>query len=274
MFSRSWLAAGFVLISLADFTTAEDVTSNGIGMKLALVEAGKFKMGSPSSEKERGNDERMHRVKLTQPFYLGVNEITQGQWQEVMNSEPWKGKTFVEEGSDYPATHVDWNEAVKFCAELTKMERAAGRIGDSQQYRLPTEAEWEYACRAGSTTCFSFGDDPAKLGRYAWNNENTYDRDERYAHRVGLKKPNAWGLYDMHCNVWEWCSDWYGDYPDGRAKDPLGATAGSYRVIRGGGWLDYPPNARSANRFKSAPDHSSSKIGLRVVLSRIPGTRD
>ena len=158
-------------------TLAKDFT-NRIAMKFKLIPAGEFMMGSPESEKFRYDDEGpVHRVKLTKPFYLGVHEVTQGEFEKVMGTSPWKGKNFVKEGSDYPASYISWDDAVEFCKKLSAKE---GRT-----YRLPTEAEWEYACRAGSKTAHSFGADSSKLGAYAWCNDNTAKIGEYYAHLVG-----------------------------------------------------------------------------------------
>ena len=160
-------------------------------------------MGSPKDETNRFDDEEQVAVTLTQPFGLGKYEVTQGQWKSVMGTEPWEGQSSVQIGEDNPATYVSWDDATEFCKKLTQRESTG------EEYRLPTEAEWEYACRAGTTTAYSFGDDEKQLGEYAWFNGNALDVDEKYAHAVGLKKPNPWGLHDMHGNVAEWCSDWY-----------------------------------------------------------------
>ena len=177
---------------------------------------------------------------------------------------PWKGglveELLVKEGDDYPAANVNWHDAVEFCRKLS--EKAG------LEYRLPTEAEWEYACRAGTTTAYSLGDDASELGEYAWYSENPRDVGQEYAHIVGQKKPNPWGLYDMHGNVWEWCSDWHGDYPSGSVTDPAGPSSGSSRVGRGGSWLYEAGYCRSAHRLPSLPtrfgpgDNAGFRIGL------------
>jgi formylglycine-generating enzyme required for sulfatase activity len=193
---------------------------NGVTMKLVLIRPGSFIMGSPDSEQGRGPDESpQHEVVITKPFYMGVTEVTQAQYEAVMVTNPSKFR-----GPTNPVDSVIWAEAVEFCRRLSKRTR--------KTFRLPTEAEWEYACRAGSKTRFSFGDSESALGYYAWFASN----GGRMTKPVGQKKPNAWGLYDMHGNVWEWCMDWHGPYSSGSSTDPQGAASGSLRVVRGGMW--------------------------------------
>ena len=276
---------------------------NSIGIELIEIPAGKFRMGLSKRElfeerifrfinsivrwlwqfwaKTPDSEKRVVRpvhlpceVTLTRPFRLGRTVVTQGQWKQVMGTEPWVpprlrapreiqvpredvfeflledstpgdiadqlqqgpyfGRQYTQAGEDYPATFVSWEDAVKFCKKLTDLERKAGNIRPDEGYRLPTEAEWEYACRAGTKTTYSFGNNESKIGEYAW--WGGFDvhslgggevkagagnaKEEQYAHKVGLKKPNPWGLYDMHGNVSEWCSDWYGPLMGG--EDPLG----------------------------------------------------
>ena len=232
-----------------------DPIENSIGMVLVPIPAGEFLMGSPETEQGRREREVQHQVTLTKPFLLGVHEVTQGQWQAVMGTTPWKGKEYVKEGDDYPATYVSWNDAVEFCRNLSEKEGV--------EYRLPTEAEWEYACRAGTTTAYSFGDDASELGEYAWYRENAWDAGQKYAHTVGQKKPNPWGLYDMHGNVFEWCQDWYGDYPSGSVTDPTGPASGDLRVLRGGSFSYRTSLVRSAYRDHSQPGDRNVIIGFR-----------
>jgi len=231
--------------------------TNSIGMKLRLIPAGEFMMGSPETESEREDNETQHRVTLTKPFYLGVTEVTQEQYQKVMGTNPSKFK-----GPQNPVETVSWDDAVEFCRKLSAIpaEKTAGHV-----YRLPTEAEWEYACRSGTTTSYSFGDSESELGAYAWYKDNS----GKTTHPVGGKKPNAWGLYDMHGNVWEWCQDWHGDYPSGSATDPTGATSGSYRVRRGGGWNLNAWSCRSAYRTWLTPEDRIIILGFRVLRSSI-----
>ena len=233
---------------------------DGVTMKLVRIEAGKFTMGS-----ETGSDEKpVHQVTITRPFYMGATEVTQAQWKAVMNTQPWEGQTYAKAGADNAASYISWDEATAFCTALSKK---AGRT-----VRLPTEAEWEYACRADTTTAYCFGDDSSKLGDYAWYNENAWKKDEKYAHPVGVKKPNAWGLYDMHGNVWEWCADWYANsYANADAHDPKGPATGTARVLRGGSWGNDPGYCRAAIRRGFAPGLRRGSLGFRVVVASASG---
>jgi formylglycine-generating enzyme required for sulfatase activity len=236
--------------------------TNSIGIKLMRIPKGKFLMGSPESEKGRSSDETQHEVTISQNFYMGSTEVTQAQWQKVMGNNPSKF-----EGDELPVEQISWDEAVDFCKRLSEMpeEKNAGR-----KYRLPTEAEWEYACRAGTTTPFHFG---SQLnGRqanfdgtvsYGTNTKGTYLEKTT---SVGKYPANAWGLYDMHGNVWEWCSDWYGQYPSGSVTDPSGPATGSRRVVRGGSWDSIAVGCRSANRWDD-PSIRLGCLGFRVALS-------
>jgi formylglycine-generating enzyme required for sulfatase activity len=214
----------------------------GVLMKLVRIRPGKFMMGE-------GNDQ--HEVTISKPFYVGVTEVTQAQYEAVMGTNPSKFK-----GATNPVETVSWNDATEFCKKLSEKTR--------QAVRLPTEAEWEYACRAGIKTGFSFGDADDGLGDYAWYNANSGGT----THPVAKKKPNAWGLYDMHGNVWEWCADWCGDYPKGAVTDPQGPASGSYRVLRGGAWITDPDICRSALRRNDiSPGGRYFDFGFRVVVS-------
>ena len=231
--------------------------TNSIGMKLTLIPAGEFQMGSPDSEPDRDDDETGHLVKISRPFYLSVYGVTQQQYEKVMGTRPWQGKNFVKEGADYPAVYVNHDDAVEFCRRLSRLEGV--------EYRLPTEAEWEYACRGGTTTIYSFGDNVSKLGQYAWYHMNAWLRDEKYAHRVGQKLPNPWGLHDMHGNVHEWCQDWYGPYGSEQVvSDPVGPTEGDRRVLRGGSIDSLSWFVRSASRFNGLPVNRDN-LGFRVA---------
>jgi formylglycine-generating enzyme required for sulfatase activity len=236
--------------------------TNSIGMKLVLTPKGTFMMGSPESEEARFEDETQHEVTISKDYYLGVHEVTQAQYEKVMGTKPsyFQGDEIKGSSTNNPVESVSWLDAVEFCKKLSDLpeEKAAGRV-----YRLPTEAEWEYACRAGSKSAYSFGESSKSLGDYAWFDGNSNNQ----THPVGEKKANAWGLYDMHGNVWELCSDWYGEYPKGAVSDPSGPNEGSYRVIRGGGWNDEAADCRSANRARIVPSDRSINLGFRVALS-------
>jgi formylglycine-generating enzyme required for sulfatase activity len=212
-------------------------------------------MGSPLSEADRGSDEVQHTVTLTQGFWMSDHEATQAEYQLVMGSNPsvWKGESL-------PVETVSWDDAVAYCKKLTERERAAGRITAQQAYRLPTEAEWEYAARAG-TTGVRYGE----LAAIGWYNVNS----GRKTHPVSQKAANAWGLHDMIGNVWEWCSDWYGDYPTGSVTDPTGPSSGSFRVNRGGSWNFVARGVRSAFRGGGVPGDRGNGLGFRPVLSSV-----
>jgi formylglycine-generating enzyme required for sulfatase activity len=238
--------------------------TNSIGMKLVLIPKGTFMMGSPESEKGRDkDDETQHEVTISKDYYLGVIEVTQGQYEKVMGTNPSHfQKQFIRksDSSMYPVEQVSWEDAVDFCKKLSELpeEKKAGRV-----YCLPTEAEWVYACRAGSKSAYSFGETSKSLGDYAW-----FDRNSKgQTHPVGERKPNAWGLYDMHGNVWEWCSDRYGEYPKVAVSDPVGPREGSVRVLRGGSWCDVAASCRSAIRRRYVPSIRGNDLGFRLALS-------
>ena len=224
----------------------------GTKMRFVGIPTGEFVMGSGSSEVGRSQDEGpAHKVKLSKPFYMGVFEVTQAQYTAVMGNNPSEFK-----GNDLPVEKVSWNDAAKFCAKMSEITK--------MKVTLPTEAQWEYACRAGTTTAFSFGDSDSNLGDYAWYDGNNSKR----THPVGQKKPNTWGLYDMHGNVWEWCSDWReNSYANAGTTDPQGPSSGEYRVLRGGSWYIIPRSCRSAFRYWFSPGGSYYDFGFRVVLS-------
>ena len=264
-----------LLIGCNDSTQTEQATeataeqpvesiTQPLDRKFNKIPAGTFLMGSPETEEGRRDIETQHKVTITKAFYMQTTEVTQGQWMAVMGTEPWKGQRtskWVKEGANYPASHVSWDDVVAFCQKLSAKE--------GKKYRLPTEAEWEYACRAGTETTWSFGNDEKVLGDYAWYLKNTWGIDEKYAHQVGLKKPNAFGLYDMHGNVFEWCDDYYGGdyYRQSPAQDPTGTVAGSSRVLRGGSWIIFAGISRSALRVRfdaGSPFHGYD-FGFRLV---------
>jgi len=236
--------------------------TNSIGMKLVLIPRGSFRMGLSEYLEVLARDESQHEVTISKDYYLGVTEVTQGQYEKVMGTNPSYFKQKVnneEDRSLYPVEQVSWADAVEFCKKLSELpeEKKAGRV-----YRLPTEAEWEYACGAGTRAVYNFWESQS-LGDYAWFSENSHEKTQP----VGQKKANAWGLHDMYGNVWEWCSDWYGKYPKGTISDPTGPKEGSERVGRGGSWCDFSIICRRAPRYGLYPSIRDSSGGFRVALS-------
>ncbi len=227
-----------------------------------------FTMGSPTNDLDHNvNEDPQTMVVLTRGFWIGKYEVTQGEYLSVMNTNP---SMFPGELSR-AVSSVTWFDATNYCAKLTERELAAGRILSGTRFRLPTEAEWECAARAGTSTRFSYGDDPgySNTTNYAWELSNA----ELTVHPVGQKLPNPWGLYDMHGNVWEWCQDWYDILPGGIQTDPTGPAGpvqfGS-KVMRGGAY-DYPDSScRSASRLPATPFHTDTDLGFRVVLATEP----
>lgn len=242
---------------------------NSIGMELVWLPAGSFEMGSPLRLQA---DEPLHSVRITRPFAIGRTEVTQQQWHAVMGTRPWAGEPFVKEADGCAAVHVNWEEAVEFCDRLTKREALDAT---RQRYALPTEAQWEYACRAGTSTLWSFGDDASRLSGYAWWGGMKGDGPaaaEPYPHEVAGKKPNPWGLHDMHGNVNEWCRDWYASdyYRVSPPDDPPGPPTGERRVVRGGHWRLPEAQTRSSNRAQVRATDRWGDLGFRVVLETVP----
>ena len=303
---------GMVLFSQSSNAQNPKEVTNSIGVRLLLIPKGSFQMGSTPEEKGSDDDEKQHSVTITHDYYLGVFEVTQAQYKKVMGKNPSyfqgnnvatripakkhpeTGRTIEEEKiipvntDNHPVEFVSWEEAVEFCKRLSDLpeEKKAGRV-----YRLPTEAEWEYACRAGTKTAYSFGADRNVLKDFDWfgdnsggkiiNSDRIWEKSREdvdiyiekllenggKTHPVGTKKANPWGLYDMHGNVCEWCSDWYGNYPKQAITDPIGPKLGSYRVGRGGSWGDGAAFCRSAFRCWGAPSDRDGLLGFRVALS-------
>jgi formylglycine-generating enzyme required for sulfatase activity/serine/threonine protein kinase len=232
------------------------VLGGGVEMKFAWCPPGTFLMGSPAGEVERSDDELQHRVTLTKGFWLGIHQVTQAQWQAVMGDNPSHFK-----GVDLPVDNVSWEDCQKF------VEKAVKKIG--KMFRVPTEAEWEYACRAGTTTPFAFGQ-TISTDQANYDGNYTYADGRKGVYRkkttpVGTFPANPWGLHDMHGNVWEWCADWYGPYHKEDLTDPKGIKSGDARVLRGGSWNFYPRRCRSACRTRRAPGYRDF-FGCRVVL--------
>jgi formylglycine-generating enzyme required for sulfatase activity len=275
----------------------EELT-NSIGMKFRLIQPGTFMMGNERSveefieqfpEMKTWNREWItrsdpsHSVRMSKGYYLGKYAVTVGDFKRFVDkvgyktegerdgkgAYGWTGKEWVQDAKitwrnpgftqtdQDPVVCVSWNDAESYCQWLSEVE--------GKSYRLPTESEWEYSCRAGSRTAYCFGEGEARLGEYAWYGKNSGSK----THPVGQKAPNAWGLYDMHGNVWEWCSDWYGDYPSGSVTDPTGASTGSYRVFRGGCWSDVAAGCRSALRSGYDPSRRNCNLGFRLALSSL-----
>jgi formylglycine-generating enzyme required for sulfatase activity len=221
----------------------DDVYQDGeriTSIEFCHVPAGTFRMGRLRN---------FHRVTISRDFYLGKYPVTQAQWEAVMEDNPSHFK-----GAKWPVENVSWEDCQQF------IERLNHQTGKNI-YRLPTEAEWEYTCRAGSITAYSFGDDKKRLGEYGWYSANAGGE----IHPVGQKMPNPWGFYDMYGAVWEWCSDWYAPYPRGLVTDPAGPSSGSDRVLRGGGWFDGAMRCRSGFRSYFSPDFHSSFFGFRLA---------
>jgi formylglycine-generating enzyme required for sulfatase activity len=246
-----------VMIGLTSFATAcksdkpkpqpGNLITNSIGMKLIYVPAGDFNMGSPPEEKGRQDDELLHKVKITCPFRIGMTEVTQAQWQTVMGNNP---ANFT--GDDLPVEKISWKSAIAFCKKLSETE--------GKTYRLPTEAEWEYACRAGVTGPVA---GTGQIDDMAWYDENSKEQ----SHTVATKTPNTWGIFEMHGNVSEWCGDYYSsDYPEADVTDPIGPSEGKYRVIRGGSWGYFEPSCRCAARSSAPTSYQLKQTGFRVVM--------
>jgi len=241
-------------------TPKQNLIIPGLGVECVYIKAGKFRMGSAESGP---NDEKpVHQVKISRGYWMGTCEVTQAQWFALMGTNPSKYK-----GDELPVEMVSWHETVEFCRKLTQRERKASQLPDGYVYRLPTEAEWEYAARGGTKSCnfiYPGSNDPEEV---AWHNPGSAEE----THPVGTKRPNELGLYDMLGNVWEWCLDWYAAdyYSCSPQADPINSDYGdkTYRVCRGGSWGLYPTHCRSANRGGGTPAGRFYSYGFRVVLA-------
>ena len=219
-------------------------------MRFVRVKGGCFRMGSPTNEKGRGADERQHEA-CVGDFWVGMYEVTQGQWKKIMGANPSVNR----KGDNYPVENISWKNGVAFADTLSRKS--------GMGFRLPTEAEWEFAARASSTTLYSGSNSP---GQIAWY----YKNSNLASHPVGAKQSNQLGLYDMSGNVWEWCSDWYGKNYSGGSRNPQGPTSGTKKVSRGGSWSGNPEDIRVARREKDKPEAHYSDVGLRLVMSASP----
>lgn len=222
--------------------TIQKKISNSIGMSFVYIRPGSFARNGSTTTHTRG-------------YYMQTSEVTQGQWERIMGNRPWSGKEYVRADKNNPAVYISWNDCKEFIQKLNQKE-------GTDKYRLPTEAEWEFAARGGSSSAYCFGDNENQLGDYAWYDKNTWGVGEKYAHGVALKRANKYGLYDMHGNVWEWCED-----PDG--KDLAGNTADkssglAKRVHRGGSWYYSASRCRSAIRYSLSPEYRYFSLGFRL----------
>jgi len=226
--------------------------TNRIGMQLVLIPAGSFRMGGDKKlEQAEDHETPQHRVTFGREFWIGKYAVTQAQWSALMDDNPSEFS-----GKDRPVERVSWNDARVFLEKLNAAE-------DTDAYRLPTEAQWEYAARAGSASAYAFGSETSRLKEYAWYKTNSGGR----THRVGQLQPNDWGLYDMHGNVHEWCRDWFDRsyYSQSPAADPQGPDEGLAKALRGGDWGSEDWYCRCASRSLGSPDRRSSRVGFRVV---------
>jgi formylglycine-generating enzyme required for sulfatase activity len=242
----------FMILLYTQSASAVD-SKNFAGIKFIFIQSGCFQMGNDKPATDRTVGEKpSHRVCIEKPFYMGETEVTQKQWQDVMDKNPSKNKV-----EDKPVDRVSWNDAQEFIQKLNAKE--GGNF-----FRLPTEAEWEYAARAGSDDDFSFGDNESSLATYAWFGNLGYKGSP---HEVAQKEPNKLGLYDMHGNVWEWVQDWYDGtyYSNSPANNPQGPETGKYRVYRGGSYIGKATNLRSAVRFSALPVTRTHDLGFRLV---------
>ncbi|MGA2497742.1 MAG: bifunctional serine/threonine-protein kinase/formylglycine-generating enzyme family protein [Tepidisphaeraceae bacterium] len=266
-FRRAWARVEQRFASAEEFMRAitdeplrKDRFTNSVGMEFVRIAAGEFVMGSPADEPGRFDDEKQHPVRISRPFYMQTTPVTQGQWKAVMQDNPsffkarWRAMAlFRRLPDDLPVERVSSDDAVRFCTRLAGVED--GRF----RYRLPTEAEWEYACRAGSTGAYAGSGNVDEMG---WHSGNS----RQMTHPVATKASNAWGLFDMHGNVWEWCSDVYADYPGRPVVDPQGPDDGASLVLRGGAWDSNPRLCRSALRNRYTEDLRDKNVGFRVVV--------
>ena len=233
-------------LQVSDQTDLPQTFKNSLNMEFVLIPAGEFQMGANDG---RDNERPIHQVRISQSFYLAKHLVTQAQWQAMMGNNPSNFK-----GGNHPVETVSWDNAQEFIQKLNEKE-------GKNSYRLPTEAEWEYAARAGSTAKYTFGDDESRLAEYAWYEKNSYSG----THPVGQLKPNDWGLYDMHGNVWEWVQDWHAEYTEESVTDPQGPSSGSGRVIRGGGWSGGARNCRFTYRGDIKPSYHHYGLGFRLL---------
>ncbi len=239
---------------------------NSHGITMVLIPPGEFMMGADDSVSEV-DEKPIHKVHLSQAYFLSQTEVTREQWKGVMGTSPWNKTPLEYFNPKQPATNISWSDANEFCIKLTKIEHKSGNLPKDWEYSLPTEAQWEYACRAGTTTNFYFGDAKSELKQYAWCEDNTIKVNEHYPHLVGKKTPNQWGLYDMHGNAAEWCLDWYGEkyYESSPVNDPSGPIKGEAKVFRSGYWFTSRDDCRSAKRYSCEVSVRVHFLGFRIA---------
>ena len=257
------ILSAIIFFAISAFSFEKTYTNN-LGMEFVLIPSGTFTMGSPPNEPYRGISEGRHKVTISKPFYMQATEVTVKQWHSIMGRRMME---FQNASDNMPVTRVSWFDCMKFIKQLNKTGQG--------KYRFPTEAEWEYAARAGTTTAYSWGDTiDCKKAMYG-NNSLKYNVCQLYIKSIGLQldqpapvksyRPNPWGLYDMHGNVWEWCMDWFGDYEKNPVTDPKGPDSGTKRIRRGGSWFKYDYSCRSANRSFGHPATQYRTTGFRLV---------
>jgi formylglycine-generating enzyme required for sulfatase activity len=281
--SNSWACVGFVQLPATNYIWTDTSKSAVSGQRyyrvvqtstnLVYILPGTFTMGSPTNEAERNALESQHLVTLSKGYYMGKYLVTQAEYQAVTDGNP----SHFTGSLSLPVDQVSWNNAANYCALRTASEQAGGLIPTNWAYRLPTESEWEYACRAGTVTSFYTGNVlPSPQANFDGTNEYDSAVGSFYSAGgvnlqattvVGIYAPNGWGLYDMAGNLWEWCQDWYGNYPSGGVTDPQGPTTGTFRVMRGGSWRDGATVCRSAARSEIPPGQAHFFTGFRVVLA-------
>jgi formylglycine-generating enzyme required for sulfatase activity len=262
---RAAVAVGLLGVSLlvwgAIRLKKEQPFKNSVGMEMVPIPTGSFAMGSM----ENASEQPVHTVRIVQAFHMASTEITQGQWEAIMGTRPWAEEANGQNGANFPAVDISWNDANEFCRRLS--------LKEGKPYRLPSEAEWEYAARAGGSDKWCFGNQEGNLGAYAWFNKNASDIGEDYGHAVGTKQANAFGLFDMHGNVVEWCEDTWHDSYDGAPSDSSAWVVNGQptkRVIRGGAFYNGASSLRSAIRYGGLPDHRNRFLGFRVVCAASP----
>lgn len=244
--------------SWAAYLGKPPIIKNELGMEFVLIPPGEYLMGSPTSEQGRADDEVQHKVQISEPFYLGKTEVTQKQWREIMRTTPWSSLSGVQEDDESPAVYVAWSDVHAFIGKLNQKDKA--------KYRLPTEPEWEYACRAGSDKAYCFGEELNERNKYAWFDLATQNSRNEHAQKVGLKLSNQFGLFDMHGNVWELCEDTYlKDYIVSENDQNI-TDNDKYVVIRGGSWTNKIEFCRSAYRGRGLRSYRGNDLGFRLVL--------